>query len=72
MPFLTPLPSFSNLLLVGIDSWVRLHARMVIMLPKFNQSTMACHKKFEIILDAYKEDKMANGIFSNNRQEEIL
>jgi len=66
MPIFTPLPCFLNLLLVGIDSWVRLHARMVVMLPKFNRIVVACHKKFKFIFYIYKEDKMANGISDNN------
>jgi hypothetical protein len=69
MPCLTPLPCLLTVLLVGIDTWVRLHARMVVMLPKFNRTAMACRKKFKTIFDAYKEDKMANGISGNNRQE---
>ena len=48
---------------------MRLHARMVVMLPKFNYIAMACHKKFKVIFYAYKEDKMANGISRNIRQE---
>jgi len=67
MPFLTPLPCFLNLLLVGIDTWVRLYARMLVILPKFNGTTIACCKKFKTIFDTYKEDKMANGISSNNQ-----
>jgi len=66
MPFLTPLLCCLNLLLVGIDSWVRLHARMVVILPKFNRTVVACHKKFKSIFYAYEEDKMANGISGNN------
>jgi len=58
-----------NLLLVDIVSWVKFHARMVVMLPKFNGIVVACHKKFKSIFDAYREDKMANGISSNNQQE---
>ena len=53
----------------GIDTWVRLHARMVIMLPKFNRTAQACRKKFNQIFAAYKEDKLANGISCNNHQE---
>jgi len=39
---------------------------MIVMLPKFNRTTVACHKKFKVIFNAYKEDKMANGISGNN------
>lgn len=42
---------------------------MVVMLPKFNRTAVACRKKFKSIFDEYKEDKMANGISGNNRQE---
>jgi hypothetical protein len=69
MLLLTHSSIFLALLVVGIDTWVRLHARMVIMLPKFNRTAVACRKKFKTIFDAYKEDKLANGISGNNRQE---
>ena len=52
-----------------IDTWLRLHARMVVMLPKFNRTTQTCCKKFNQIFAAYKEDKLANGISCNNQQE---
>ena len=55
--------------LEGIDTWTRLHARMVVMLPKFNRSATACRKKHENLFKAYKEDKMANGISGNARHE---
>ena len=41
----------------------------VVMLPKFNRRAQACRKKFIQIFGSYKEDKFANGISSNNRQE---
>ena len=50
-----------------IDTWTRLHARMVVMLPKFNRSATACRKKHEGLSKAYK--KMANGISKNARHE---
>lgn len=54
---------------LGIDTWVRLHARMVVMHPKFTRTSQACRKKFEKIFKAYKEDKMANQISGNDRHE---
>jgi len=69
MPFFTPFSCFFNLSLKGIDSWVKLHARMVVMLPKFNDTTIACRKIFKSVFYAYKEDKMANGISSNDRMK---
>jgi len=54
---------------VGIDTWVRLHTKMVMLLPKFKRTTIVCWKKFKTIFNACKEDKMANSIFGNNRQE---
>ena len=39
------------------------------MLPKFNRTAQACHKKFNQIFASYKKDKLANGISGNNRQE---
>ena len=55
--------------LEGIDTRTRLHARMVVMLPKFNRSATACRKKHENLFKAHKEDKMANGILGNARHE---
>ena len=46
-----------------------LHARMVVMLLKFNRSVTACRKKHENLFKAYKEDKMTNGISGNARHE---
>ena len=39
------------------------------MLPKFNRTAQACRKKFNQIFVSYKENKLANGISGNNRQE---
>ena len=51
--------------LEGIDTWTRLHARMVVMFPKFNRSATDCRKKHKNLFKAYKEDKMANEILGN-------
>jgi len=42
---------------------------MVVMLSKFNRTVQACRKKFMQIFASYKEDKLADGILGNNRQE---
>jgi hypothetical protein len=42
---------------------------MVVMLPNFNRTATACRKKFTQVFASYKEDKLANGISGNNRQE---
>ena len=55
--------------LEGIDTWTRLHARMIVILSKFNQSATTCKKKHENLFKAYKEDKIANGISMNARHE---
>ena len=55
--------------LEGIDTWTRIHARMVVMLPKFNRSATTCRKKHENLFKAYKEDKMENRISGNVRYE---
>ena len=52
-----------------IDTWVRLYARLLVLQPKFNRTSLACKKKFMAIFKAYKEDKMANGISGNDRHE---
>ena len=35
--------------MLGIDTWIRLHARLLAMHPKFNRTSMACKKKFTAI-----------------------
>ena len=49
--------------------WTRLHARMVVMLPKFNQTTTAYRKNCENLFKSYKEDKLANEILGNAHHE---
>ena len=58
--------------LEGIDTWTRLHARIVVMLLKLNRSATACRKKYENLFKAYKEDKMANEISRNACHESKL
>jgi hypothetical protein len=60
---------FLGVLFIGIDTWIRLYARMVVILPKFNRTNEACQKKFEKIFKAYKDNKMANGISGNDCHE---
>ena len=52
-----------------IDTWTRLHARIVVIFPKFIRSATACRRKHENLFKAYKEDKMANGISENAHHE---
>ena len=35
--------------MLGIDTWIRLHARLLAMHPKFNRTSMACKKKFTAV-----------------------
>ena len=49
----------------GVDTWIRLHVRIMIMLPRFNRTTTACRKKHNNLFKAYEEDKMTNGILRN-------
>jgi hypothetical protein len=39
---------------------------ILIILPKFNQTSKACRIEFEKIFKAYKDDKMANNISNDN------
>ena len=55
--------------LEGIDTWIRLYARMVAMLPNLNQLATACRKKHENLFKAHKKDKTTNGISGNARHE---
>jgi hypothetical protein len=49
--------------------WLRLHARIVVMLTKFNQTNKACMKKFNRNIRACKANKMVNGILSNDHHK---
>ena len=53
----------------GMDTWIRLQARMLAAFPGFSRTTEGCRKKFENIFKSYKEDKLANSISGNNRHE---
>lgn len=55
--------------MLGINTWLRFHATLLALQPKFNRTSLACKKKFTAIFKAYKEDKMANGISGNDRHE---
>lgn len=46
---------------------MRLHAKMVVMLLRFNQTVVAYRKKFKTIFYGHKKDKMTNDITGNNR-----
>ena len=54
---------------MGVDTWIRLQARMLATIPGFSHTTEGCRKKFEKIFKSYKEDKLANSISGKNRHE---
>jgi len=53
---------FFMVLMLGIDTWMKLHVRFLAMhASKFKHASMACRKKFIAIFKVYKEKKMADG-----------
>lgn len=53
----------------GVDVWVKLHARLLALIPGLNRSTEACKKKFNNVFKQYKVDKMANIVSGEGRHE---
>lgn len=51
----------------GVDTWLKLHARLIAVIPGLNRTAEACKKKFNSMYKLYKEDKVANGISGSNR-----
>ena len=55
---------------VGANSWIKLQIRMVAAIKSFNRSWLSCKKKYKIILNEYRTDKIANEISSSDRKQE--
>ena len=49
-----------------MDTWLKLHARLITVIPGLNRMVRACKKKFNSSYKLYKEDKLANGISSSD------
>jgi hypothetical protein len=47
---------------VGVDMWLKMHARLIAIIPGLNRSSEACQKKFNLLYKAYKLAKMAKHI----------
>lgn len=56
------------LLCAGVDVWLKLHARLIAVIPGLNQTAKACKKKFNGLFKQYKEDKLTNGISGSDRR----
>jgi hypothetical protein len=54
---------------VGVDMWLKMHARLIAIIPGLNRSSEACQKKFNLLYKAYKLAKMANDVSGSNRKE---
>jgi hypothetical protein len=52
-----------------VDVWLKLHARMVAVIPGLNRTAEACKKKFNVLYKQYRLDKMANGVSGSDRHE---
>jgi len=45
-----------------VDTWLKLHAHLIVVIPRLNKTAKACRKKFNSFYKLYKEEKLANGI----------
>ena len=55
------------MLCAGVDTWLKLHARLIAVIPGLNRTSEGCKKKFNTLYKLYKEDKLANGISGSDR-----
>jgi hypothetical protein len=53
----------------GVDTWLKLHSRMIAIILGLNRTSEACKKKFNVLYKQYRLDKMANGISGSDRKE---
>lgn len=47
---------------VGLDTWLKLHARFIVVILGLNRIVEGCKNKFNILCKLYKEDKRTNEI----------
>ena len=52
-----------------MNTWIKLHARMVSSLRNFGRTWLACKKKYKTLLIEYKNDKRSNEISGHERRE---
>ena len=50
-----------------MDTWLKLHARLIAVIPRLNRTVEACKKKFNSLYKLYKKVKLANGISGSDR-----
>ena len=51
-----------------MDTWLKLHARLIAVIPRLNRTAEACKKKSNSLYKLYKEDKLVNGISGSDRR----
>ena len=49
--------------------WLKLHTRMVAVIPGLNRTAEACKKKFNVLYKQYRLDKMVNRVSGSDRHE---
>ena len=52
-----------------VDIWLKLHARMIVVIPGLNRTAESCKKKFNVLYKQYRLDKMANGLSKSDRHK---
>jgi hypothetical protein len=53
-----------------MNTWIKLHARMVVGIRGFNRTWLSCKKKYKAILKEYRNDKRANEISGTDRKQD--
>jgi hypothetical protein len=52
-----------------VDTWLKLHSRMIAIIPGLNCTSKAYKKKFNVLYKQYRLAKMANGISGSDHKE---
>ena len=60
---------FNQIIVLGMDMWHKLHARIPCQLLGFKKSGVAFKKKFNSLIKMYKENKISNGISRESSHE---
>jgi hypothetical protein len=55
---------------IGMNTWIKLHVRMVAGIRGFNRTWLSYKKKYKAILKEYRNDKRANEISGTDRKQD--
>jgi hypothetical protein len=54
----------------GVNTWLKVQARMVATIRGFDHSWESCKKKYKVVYTEYKNDKRANESSGSDRHQE--